>query len=340
MSDPTGILQARILIVDDQAADVRLMERVLGAAGYTRVASTSNAAEVCDLHRAHSYDLIVLDLLMQGTDGYKVLEGLRALEAGSYVPVLVLSAYAGHKVLALQAGARDFVSKPFDAAELLMRVRNLLEVRLLHGAARQDARQMEALALRDPLTGLANRRQLEDRVRSAMANARRNRRKHGAAALVTLDLDGFKEINDRLGHAGGDTLLKIVAERLLATVREQDTVARQGGDEFMIVLHEVTGAHAAAAAAAKIVAAVARPCVIDGHSFAITASAGVGLYAGSGSGSSGDVNALMESADLALYAAKHAGKNTFRLAPAIGTPVAEISRRGSGGRSGSGPKQF
>ena len=307
---PTGILQARILIVDDEAAAVRLMERVLGTAGYTCVASTRNSAEVCDLHRAQPYDLIVLDLLMQGTDGYKVLEGLRALEAGSYVPVLVLSAHAEHGVLALRAGAKDFVSKPFDAPELLMRIRNLLEVRLLHGAARQDARQMEALALRDPLTRLANRRQLEERVRSAMAHARRNRRNHGAAALVALDLDGFKEINDQLGHAGGDALLKIVAERLLATVREEDTVARQGGDEFTIVLHEVTDAHAAVATAAKIVAAVARPCVIDGRSFTITASAGVGLYAGSG----GDVGTLMESADLALYAAKRAGKNTFRLA--------------------------
>src|SRR6185369_8464408 len=122
-----------------------------------------------------------------------------------------------HKLRALQSGAKDFVSKPFDLTEVLLRVHNLLEVRLLHEAARNYGKMLEAMALNDPLTGLANRRLLADRMSMALVHARRNK---SAMAVVYLDLDGFKLINDTLGHGVGDFLLKIVAERLTASVRE------------------------------------------------------------------------------------------------------------------------
>lgn len=306
MVTPSDILDARILIVDDRAANVRLLEQMLTGAGYTGVASTLNPHEVCELHRRNRYDLILLDLLMPGMDGFTVLEGLKAIETDSYVPVLVLTAEPGHKLRALQAGAKDFISKPFDMTEVLMRVRNMLEVRLMHEMALNHARAMASLALRDPLTGLANRRLLDDRLGIAMAHARRNK---GAVAVVYLDLDGFKLINDTLGHSTGDALLKIVAERLLATVREGDTVARQGGDEFMIVLFDA-GADVAGAVVAKMIEAVAQPYVIDGRTAGITASAGVSIYTDHGE----NVDALMKCADAALYEAKCAGKNTYRIA--------------------------
>jgi DNA-binding NtrC family response regulator len=120
----------RILIVDDQEANVRLLERALGDAGYTGVTSTVEASEVCELHRANHYDLILLDLLMPGMDGFQVMEGLKTIEEG-VLPVLVITAQPDHKLRALRAGARDFVSKPLDLAEVVARVHNLLEVRLL-----------------------------------------------------------------------------------------------------------------------------------------------------------------------------------------------------------------
>jgi CheY-like chemotaxis protein len=123
---------ARILIVDDQAANVRLLERLLGDEGYTGVTSTMNPLEVCALHRQHAYDLILLDLQMPGMDGFQVMDGLRTNIAESYLPVIVLTAQPGHKLRALQAGAKDFISKPFDMPEVLTRVHNMLEVRLLH----------------------------------------------------------------------------------------------------------------------------------------------------------------------------------------------------------------
>ena len=126
------ILGASILIVDDQAVNVSLLEQMLEAAGYTRVSSTTNSQEVCALHREHGYDLILLDLQMPGMDGFQVMAGLAAGIPDGYLPVLVLTAEPGHKLRALQAGARDFVAKPFDLIEVKTRIRNMLEVRLLY----------------------------------------------------------------------------------------------------------------------------------------------------------------------------------------------------------------
>ncbi len=127
----SAILNASILIVDDLDANVRLLARILTSAGYTSIASTMNPLEVCELHREHRYDLILLDLLMPGMDGFQVMGGLKAIEPDGYLPVIVITAQPGHKLRALQAGAKDFISKPFELPEVLARVHNMLEVRLL-----------------------------------------------------------------------------------------------------------------------------------------------------------------------------------------------------------------
>ena len=126
------ILKARILIVDDQEANVSLLEEILSNAGYVSIASTRNPHEVCELYRINRYSLILLDLKMPGMDGYQVMEGLKVIETDGYLPVLVLTAQPGQILLALKAGARDLVSKPFDIAEVLVRAHNMIEVRLLH----------------------------------------------------------------------------------------------------------------------------------------------------------------------------------------------------------------
>jgi diguanylate cyclase (GGDEF)-like protein len=306
MVSASDILNAGILIVDDEEVNVLLLERMLRGAGYVSITSTKDPNEVCELHRKNRYGLILLDLLMPGMDGFQVMEGLKELESDSYLPVLVITAEPDHKLRALKAGAKDFVSKPFDLAEVLMRVHNMLEVRLLHEASRNHGKMLESLALHDPLTGLANRRLLAERMSMALAHARRNK---SAMAVVYLDLDGFKQINDTLGHGAGDVLLKMAAERLVATVREEDTVARLGGDEFTIALWHVSGSDDAAKVALKVIEAVSQPYDIEGHTVSITTSAGVGIYPVHGE----DADTLMKSADLALYEAKRAGKNAYRI---------------------------
>lgn len=128
----TEMHNARILIVDDQEANVILLQRMLRGAGFVSIASTTHPEEVCELHRENRYDLILLDLVMPGMDGYQVMEGLKQIETDGYLPVLVITAEPEHKLRALNGGAKDFVTKPFDLAEVLTRVYNMLEVRLLH----------------------------------------------------------------------------------------------------------------------------------------------------------------------------------------------------------------
>ncbi|KAB8062692.1 MULTISPECIES: response regulator [Janthinobacterium] len=145
MLQATEILNASILIVDDQEANVMLLEQVLRNAGYTRITSTMDPQAVRALHQEHRYDLILLDLQMPEMDGFEVMEGLRDIEAGSYLPVLVITAQPGHKLRALQAGAKDFVSKPFDLVEVKTRIHNMLEVRLLYRKLAEYNKSLEQM---------------------------------------------------------------------------------------------------------------------------------------------------------------------------------------------------
>jgi len=137
MITSTDVFAARVLIVDDQQASVRLLERMLRGAGYTSVTSTLYPDLVTQLHRKHQYDLILLDLVMPVLDGFQVLESLKEVEKGGYLSVLVMTAHPGHKQRAMQAGAKDFISKPFNVVEVMTRVYNLLELRLLRKQSRK-----------------------------------------------------------------------------------------------------------------------------------------------------------------------------------------------------------
>jgi PAS domain S-box-containing protein len=143
MSLENAILGARILIVDDQEANVKLLTRLLGDTGYTNVSSSMNPGEVAALHRRHDHDLILLDLQMPGMDGFAVLETLKANLEDDYLPVMVITAQPGHKLRALQAGAKDFISKPFDLVEVRTRIHNMLEVRMLYRRLAAHAHELE-----------------------------------------------------------------------------------------------------------------------------------------------------------------------------------------------------
>ncbi len=168
------------------------------------------------------------------------------------------------------------------------------------------AERISFQAYHDALTGLPNRALLVDRIGQALAGARR--RSHGAA-LLYLDLDQFKRVNDTLGHAAGDALLRDVAVRLAGCLREDDTVARLGGDEFVVLLPEVQEASGATLVAEKLLAAVARPCLIEGHELHVTTSIGIALFPEDGA----DAATLLREADAALYRAKERGRNMYQL---------------------------
>jgi len=156
------MLAARILIVDDQEANVSLLEQTLRQAGYLDVTFTMDPEKVCALHRRDSYDLILLDLQMPGMDGFQVIEALKTSDSDAYLPVLVITAQPGHRLRALQAGAKDFISKPFDLVEVKARIHNMLEVRLLYRRLEMHSKDLEA-AVRERTAEL---RESEARYRS------------------------------------------------------------------------------------------------------------------------------------------------------------------------------
>ena len=139
MIDATSILAARILVVDDDVDAASTLARLLTAHGYHVVAQTSVPQDVVDLHRNEDFDLILLDVEMPGMDGFQVMEALKEFERDGYLPVLAITGSPGHRMEALKRGARDFVRKPYDAEELLLRVRNMVEVRLLYKELALDA---------------------------------------------------------------------------------------------------------------------------------------------------------------------------------------------------------
>ncbi|RJX28551.1 MAG: sensor domain-containing diguanylate cyclase, partial [Desulfarculus sp.] len=171
---------------------------------------------------------------------------------------------------------------------------------------KQDQARMEHRAFHDPLTALPNRLLLTDRLRMALARALRHGR---LLAVMFCDLDDFKQVNDTLGHARGDLLLQEVARRLGSILREEDTVGRQGGDEFVIILPDMADASYAEVAARRVLGAVAKPYELEGNPVRITISLGIAIHPRDGQ----DPDTLVQRADEAMYRAKQAGRDTYRL---------------------------
>lgn len=306
------ILNAKILIVDDQKPNVQLLKTMLQDAGYLQITSTTDPLEVSKMHSKNNYDLILLDLEMPGMNGFEVMAKLKEIHKNNPVPILVITAHHGQSASALDAGAKDFISKPFSLRETKTRIHNVLDSHLQYKKLETYSQEQESLALHDPLTGLSNRRLLKDRMNLAIVHGRRNNFSMG---VLYLDLDGFKQVNDTYGHSTGDALLGMVAKRLVESVRGEDTVSRMGGDEFVIVLLDVNHDNDVSSLVSKLVKTIAQPYFIKGHKLKITVSVGVALYPTHGT----DVESLITNADQAMFAAKSAGKNGFRVAVPSGT---------------------
>jgi diguanylate cyclase (GGDEF)-like protein len=252
-------------------------------------------------------DVILSGLQLQDSSGITTFK--RICEQAPNVPVIILGEHDDDETTrkALQSGARDLIVKgAIDQAEVVRTIKNAMEVsRSSRSVASEDQSENE-LAYRDPLTGLPSRVLFRDRLQSALAQSARSGREMG---LLSLDLDGFKRINEEVGRETADLLLLETAERLEATVRASDTVARLTGDEFNVILFGITRQEDAVLVARKILRAINRGFLINGQSFFVTASIGVSVYPQDGK----EAKYLVESADLAKYEAKQEGKNCYKL---------------------------
>ena len=288
-----------VLVADDDGVTRAMVGSWLMRSGYGVVAAR-DGEEALRLARERRPDLLLVDVTMPAMDGYDVCRAVQT-DGGSPPPVIFLTAHGktAARVTGLDAGAVDYIVKPFDEAELIARVRAALRTKAVRdGLAEQAAR--------DGLTGLLNRRELDVRAEEAFALARRHGRE---LSCLMLDIDHFKQVNDVHGHAGGDAVLREVAQQLSAVCRVADLVARYGGEEFVVLLPE-TPAPAAVATADKLRSVLAaRRFDAGGESISIRASIGVAAL----TEGMETYESLYAAADEALYRAKQLGRDRTEL---------------------------
>jgi two-component system cell cycle response regulator len=289
----------RILLVEDNPGDARLMAELLtntgaGGIGLQHVDRISVALKRL---REQKFDVVLLDLSLPDGSGLESVVHMCA--AVPQMPVIVLTGLEDDDLAlaAVQAGAQDYLVKgQVDGALIARSISYAIERKRLE-------KSLQYLATHDTLTGLPNRRLFQDRMTHAIDRALRNRKGRTdkwEIAVVLLDLDDFKTVNDTLGHAQGDLLLQAVADRLQKAIRKADTLARMGGDEFTMIFENVTGTEDAEILARKIQAVFSQPFQPDDHILEITASIGISLYPYDGE----EAESLLKFADIAMYCAK------------------------------------
>jgi diguanylate cyclase (GGDEF)-like protein len=297
-----------LLLVEDDLGDARLLREMLNGQNSLNTQLTHlECMSDAEKHLTeHAVDIILLDLGLSDAHGLEAIRRVHAAAPG--IPLVVLTGLDDESlaVQALQQGAQDYLIKgQIDTRGLLRALRYAIERNAMERRALAMARQMAHSAEHDFLTGLPNRMLLNDRIGRAIALAARHTRK---VAVLFLDLDGFKHINDSLGHPTGDKLLQSIAKRLTDCVRGSDSVSRQGGDEFVILLLELEQADDAAVTARRMLQAVAQPHFVDLHDLYVTASIGVSVYPDDGP----DADTLIKNADTAMYQAKENGRRNFQ----------------------------
>ncbi len=300
---------ALIMMVDDEPIMMELVQAFLESEGYSRFTTLEDSRKALDALQDERPDVLLLDLNMPNVDGFEILEAMREKKSLKHIPVIVLTSAndPASKLKALELGATDFLAKPVDPSELALRLRNTLTVK-----AYQDQ-----LAYYDTLTGLPNRKLFLDRLEWALNRLHRD---GGALAVVDICLDRFKYINQSLGIKGGDLLLQKVSARMLEQVRQGDVISkvpiddlwrslsRLGGDEFSILLDDMSRSENAETVVARLKSTFDEPFNIDGQEVSITASVGISVYPDDGD----NADVLMKNAGAASAFVKKQGGNNYQ----------------------------
>jgi diguanylate cyclase (GGDEF)-like protein len=298
----------KVLIAEDDPISRRLLEATLTKWGYDVVVACDGEEAWQILQEEDAPRLAILDWMMPGMDGVQICAAARASQDEPYIYILLLTAKSQKQdiIQAMKSGADDYLSKPFDVGELEVRLnagRRVLELQTELLSVRETLRKQ---ATHDPLTGLPNRLLFGDRLTRSLSIADRHQE---SVAVLFLDLDRFKLVNDTLGHSAGDALLKQVSARLSGTLRQADTVARMGGDEFTIILTGTCSEAQVARVAEKVLQAFSKGFQIGSRELFITPSIGISIYPMDGK----DAETLVRNADTAMYRAKERGRNNYHM---------------------------
>ncbi|WP_339906443.1 putative bifunctional diguanylate cyclase/phosphodiesterase [Pseudomonas guineae] len=295
MVEETHTALPTVLIVDDQPSDLLVLSQAVQGMADIHIASNGHMA--LEVARRCRPDLILLDIQMPGMDGFQLCRAIKADPRLCDAAILFVTAQTQteYEIKALELGGIDFIEKPLNIPVVQVRVRAHLNLR----------KAAKRLAYYDELTGLPNRSLLQDRTEQALHKAQRDQSK---VVLLMLDLDNFKSINDSVDHAIGDAVLSEVARRLTQFSRGVDTVSRRGGDEFVMLLSEVTRLDAISDFVERVLEVIASPMYIDDKRYDITASGGVSVFPDD----SQNFASLYRHADTAMYQAKKLGRNRYR----------------------------
>jgi two-component system cell cycle response regulator len=298
-----------ILIVDDSPVYRKLIEQILSGGVYS-LSFACSGSEALKSYCQNSPDIVITDWIMPDFSGLELCQHIRADKTSSYTYVILMTSNTEKDgvVKGLEAGADDYLVKPFDSSEMLARIGVGRRIIDLHRQLERESAELEEVARTDSLTGLPNRRAIEEWTSKQLKGASR----HGFPLWVVLgDLDSFKEINDSFGHEAGDIVLRTFASTLKKGTRDSDMCGRLGGDEFLLVISHVSAENVDMAVNRfrEQFSALSFPFV--GRSVSVTATFGI---AGSERGDLKDFDALVRKADEMLYEAKRAGRNCVRVA--------------------------
>ncbi len=308
MSERVENRERRILIIDDDDLSRRLVAKALEYEGYQVTLADSGEAGVQRLTEFHPH-LVLLDMNMPGLNGLETLAQLRA--RSEYVSVLFVSADTRSEdiIRGLDAGADDYICKPFEVLELLARVRTQLRIKDLNDRLKRANDRLKELVDIDDLTGLFNMRSLYKRLDFELDRARRYNRSVG---VIMMDLDHFKNVNDQHDHLFGSYVLTQIGKIVRQNIRKVDFAARYGGDEFLVVLTEISLEGATTFSNRLLQRIRQKPFVKDQDSISLTASLGLAVV--NPNETETDARSLVRSADRALYLAKDRGRNRVEIA--------------------------
>jgi len=294
----------KILIIEDELIFRRMVKKYLLEAGY-EVVEAEDGLSAWKLFQQEPFQLVITDWMMPGLDGPALVQKIRTSGQKSYTYIIMLTAMDNkdNVVLGLESGADEYLTKPFNNRELIARVASGMRILRLEEELMQARKQMEALAMHDGLTGLLNRRAIEE---YAEAEFNMARRKDHAMSVILLDIDHFKNVNDQFGHKFGDVVLRRVAQTLKEGLRNYDRVGRWGGEEFLLILPD-TELKDAVTVGERLRSKIAATLISleNGESFSIHISLGVACITGKFQ----SLTKLIDAADQALYQAKQTGRN-------------------------------
>ncbi len=307
-----------ILIIDDDKDTRKGLSKILGEKGY-KIETAGTGKEAIRKAEERFFNLALLDIKLPDIKGTELLPALKKIHP--HIDVIIVTGYASleNTVQALNGGASAYMTKPIDLDELFATLKKLLKkqqsndksMKMLQAVQRElngnghSEEKILHMATHDILTGLPNRILFDDQLVLELAHAKRNKKK---LAIMLIDLDHFKNINDAMGHSSGDELLQQVGKRLTKSLRKTDTVARIGGDEFLLLLPDISKMNAVYKLVSKILESLRKPFFVDGHKIYITASIGISIFPKDGD----DPQTLVKRADMAMYKVKENGRNNFR----------------------------